>query len=282
VSSDSSSAEPAGIDEASFAHIVRLARGLARPRSYACSVERALDVRTAEAIAVRYELAGIGSRFLALTLDFVIQAVVALAVIVALASISAPFAAVLTAARLGKPVEIVLLSLLSIGSFVLFFGYFIIFELVWNGQTPGKRVLGIRVVRDAGFPVDAGAAVVRNVVRIVETALGFYVISAVVMLVSNENKRPGDFAAGTIVVRDSAAVPLLDTLVRDDIDVGDGLEPADRALIDAFLARRPTLEHAAANEIAARIAGRVRPKLRASFHYLDDAALLEHLARSRV
>ena len=61
----------------------------------------------------------------------------------------------------------------------------------------------------------------------------------------------------------------------------DGLDPAERELIEAFLARRTALEPAAVAEIAGRIAARVRPKLRASFHYLDDIALLEHLSRSR-
>ncbi len=61
----------------------------------------------------------------------------------------------------------------------------------------------------------------------------------------------------------------------------DGLDRADRTLIADFLARRTTLDPAAGAAIAARIAARVRPKLRASFHYLDDVALLEHLDRSR-
>jgi hypothetical protein len=61
----------------------------------------------------------------------------------------------------------------------------------------------------------------------------------------------------------------------------DGLTTADRALIAQFLARSATLDPAAGAAIAARIAARVRPKLRASFHYLDDVALLEHLDRSR-
>jgi hypothetical protein len=69
-------------------------------------------------------------------------------------------------------------------------------------------------------------------------------------------------------------------LLRDEPVHDDGLDREDRALIAQFLARRPTLEPRAAEEIAARIAERVRPKLRASFHYLDDVALLEHLGRA--
>jgi uncharacterized RDD family membrane protein YckC len=243
-------------------------------------VERALDVRTAEAIAVRYELAGLGSRFLALTLDLVIQFAAVAVVAVAAAVFAAPLARAMAVIKLDKTMSVVFISLLALLSFAVFFGYFIIFELVWNGQTPGKRALGIRVVRDEGFPVDAGAAIVRNVVRVVELAAGFYVISALVTLLSPENKRPGDFAAGTIVVRDRGDdVPVLDALVREERERDDGLERADRALIAQFLARRSTLEPAASAEIAARIADRVRPKLRASFHYLDDVGLLEHLGR---
>ena len=56
--------------------------------------------------------------------------------------------------------------------FAIFFGYFIIFEAFWNGQTPGKTLLGMRVVRDGGFPIDFGAALVRNLVRVGELSLG--------------------------------------------------------------------------------------------------------------
>jgi uncharacterized RDD family membrane protein YckC len=243
-------------------------------------VERALDVRTAEAIAVRYELAGLGSRFLALTVDMALQIAVAFAVVLVLAIFSVPVARAVAWMQLDKTVYVVALTSLALLTFALFFGYFIIFELAWNGQTPGKRALGIRVVRDAGFPVDAGAAVIRNVVRVVEFGFGIYVLSALVTLLSPENKRPGDFAAGTIVVRDRADdAPVLDALLRDDPEHDDGLDREDRALIAQFLMRRATLEPRAADEIAARIAERVRPKLRASFHYLDDVALLEHLGR---
>jgi len=244
-------------------------------------VERAIDVPTAEAVAVRYELAGLGSRFLALSLDLAIQCAFVAAVVIVVAVVAGPLGGAPEAIRLGKAASVAALSLAALASFALFFGYFIVFELAWNGRTPGKRAVGIRVVRDEGFPVDAGAAIVRNVVRVVELAAGFYAISAVVTLLSSENKRPGDYAAGTIVVRDRPDdVPVLDALLRDDPAHDDGLAREDRALIAQFLARRATLQPAAATLIAARIAERVRPKLRASFHYLDDVALLEHLARS--
>jgi uncharacterized RDD family membrane protein YckC len=246
-------------------------------------VERDLDVRTAEAVTVRFELAGLGSRFLALAADFALQLLVALAVFIAFAVYSliavrySPLGVPLGAG--GKLGHAFAIALLAIASFVLFFGYFIVFELAWNGQSPGKRLLGLRVIRDGGFPVDAGASVIRNLVRIVEASLGFYVISAFVTLLSSENKRLGDFAAGTIVVRDDAAeIPALAALngaADRAVDVN-GLDRNDRLLIEQYLARRASLEPAAALAIAAAIGARIRPKLRASFNHLDDDTLIEH------
>lgn len=249
-------------------------------------MERDLDVRTAEAVAVRFELAGLGSRFLALAADVTLQMLVVLAVVVVLLLFgvfsSAGGARTPAAPEVLKLGYAILTAIAVIAGFVLFFGYFIAFELLWNGQSPGKRLLGIRVIRDGGFPVDAGASVIRNLVRILEAGLGFYAISGFVTLLSPENKRLGDLAAGTIVVRDSAAaIPTLATLVGDEAAANDGLDREDRALIEQYLARRASLDGNASAAIATAIATRIRPKLRANFHYLDDTSLIEHIARSR-
>jgi uncharacterized RDD family membrane protein YckC len=247
-------------------------------------VERDVDVPTAEAVAVRFELAGLGSRFLALAVDLAIQILVVIGVVIGLLLIGLLTRAggsIHAAPETLKLGYAFLIAIAALASFVLFFGYFIAFELLWNGQSPGKKLLGLRVIRDGGFPVDAGASVIRNLVRVVEAGIVFYVVSAFVMLLSPENKRLGDMAAGTIVVRDdAAAIPVLATLSEED-GTNDGLDREDRALIVRYLARRPSLDAAASHEIAAAIAARIRPKLRASFHYLDDLSLIEHVARSR-
>ena len=144
---------------------------------------------------------------------------------------------------------------------------------------PGKRALGLRVVRDGGFPIDAGAAVIRNLVRIVELFLGFYLLSAISALISRENKRLGDLAAGTIVVRDRAeAIPDLDAYLARPARSAIGLSDADRLLVERFLARRAALDKRARYDLAQRIAGRVRPALHDPRTDLGDEALLEYLA----
>ncbi len=166
-------------------------------------MERSVTVRTPEAIAFYYELAGLGSRFLALFVDTIIQVAAFVALIIigsAGARRAASLASALHLSQKNLESTVVAVGILLV--FCLFYGYFIAFEQYWNGQTPGKRMLGIRVVRDGGYPVELAGSTIRNLVRIIEFTLGFYFISVISMLLSSENKRLGDYAAGTIVVRD--------------------------------------------------------------------------------
>jgi uncharacterized RDD family membrane protein YckC len=238
-------------------------------------MQRSVDVRTGEAVAIRYELAGLGSRFLALVVDMLAQFAIAAALFIGFA-FAAPTIARFT---FGKNLSGWLIAFGILLLFLIFFGWFIIFEAWWSGRTPGKRALGLRVVRDGGFPLDAGAAVIRNLVRIAEALLGFYAASAVSTLVSKENKRLGDFAAGTLVVRDRAdAVPDLDAYLARPAHSELGLSAQDRLLVERFLARRAALDRVARDRLAAQIAQRVRPTLRGSYAQLDDEALLEFVA----
>ncbi|MDQ6942355.1 MAG: RDD family protein [Candidatus Eremiobacteraeota bacterium] len=239
---------------------------------------RSVDVRTGEAVEIRYELAGLGSRFLALVVDMLAQGAITAALLIGFA-FAAPGLSRLPLA--GKNVTAWLIAFAILTLFMIFFGWFIVFETWWSGRTPGKRALGLRVVRDGGFPLDAGAAIIRNLVRIAEFVLGFYAISAVSTLVSKENKRLGDFAAGTLVVRDRAdAVADLDAYLARSARGDLGLSADDRLLVDRFLARRAALDRSARQRLAARIAERIRPTLQASYPQLDDEALLEFLAGS--
>ncbi len=240
---------------------------------------RSVDVRTGESVAIRYELAGLGSRFLALMLDMLAQSVIAIVVLFGFAFASpaiqrlGPFAS--------KNIYGWVVAFAILIFFLIFFGWFIIFEAWWSGRTPGKRALGLRVVRDGGFPLDVGAAIIRNLVRIAELILGFYAISAVSALISKENKRLGDFAAGTLVVRDRAdAVPDLDAYLARQARSDIGLSAEDRLLAERFLARRATLDRTARYRLATQIAEKIRPTLAASYAHLDDEALLEFLAGS--
>jgi uncharacterized RDD family membrane protein YckC len=234
-------------------------------------VERTVEVDTGESLAFSYELAGLGSRFLALFIDGCIQvlSVIGIALVIFFASIQ-------------KISGSIFLGLVIITFFLLFFGYFVIFEWLWNGCTPGKRLMGIRVVRDGGFPLDFLGSAIRNLVRVLEFGLGLYCVSAISALLSKQNKRLGDFAAGTIVVRDMryerAQVKAYERESEDPVVRELGFR--ERDLIRKFIARRDALDPRARQALAADIASRIRPRLGANFGYLNDDDLLMHLART--
>lgn len=254
-------------------------------------VERTVTVRTPESIAFYYELAGLGSRCLAIFVDGLIQTVATVLLFV-LFSVAADRAGQLAnALRLdGKQFEALVVAFAILVLFWIWFGYFIVFEARWHGQTPGKRLLGIRVVRDGGYPLDFMGSLLRNMIRIIESVFGFYLMSAISAVLSSQNKRLGDYAAGTIVVRDIAfEVPDPQKWLEGDAAAAAGpaltsavaLTDEEWALVDRYVDRRTSLPPAAAIATAARIATALRPKLSAEASGLSADELLMRLAASR-
>jgi uncharacterized RDD family membrane protein YckC len=243
-------------------------------------MERTVEVATGESITFHYELAGLGSRFFAVFIDFAIQLATAVSLLLTLAWAQSSFsgAGVLPSSVPEKAARAIELAIVVFVAFMLFFGYFIVFEWLWEGRTPGKRLLGIRVVRDGGFPIDFTSSVIRNLVRILEFGFGFYAISAVSTLLSPQNRRLGDMAAGTIVVRDRRyeRESVLDAYVRENPDdpLVRELSTGERDLIRRYVARRAGLNGPARARLAAQIATPIRPKLAANYEHLDDDALL--------
>ncbi|HLI96659.1 MAG TPA: RDD family protein [Candidatus Baltobacteraceae bacterium] len=243
-------------------------------------MDRSVSVRTPESIAFSYELAGLGSRFLALVLDMTLQVLILSAIFWGFALIGSyggktPVKSSISASTLESVVIAVIVTIV----FLVFFGYFIAFEAFWNGQTPGKKVLGIRVVRDGGYPLDLAGSLIRNLVRVGEFALGLYAISAAATLISPENKRLGDMAAGTIVVRDARSHSLAAIRERADAEQPRAamITDEEHALIARFMARRDAMSAHSRHNLASQIADRVRPRISRDLQYLDDEALLERL-----
>ncbi len=146
---------------------------------------------------------------------------------------------------------------------VIVFGYPIIWESLWRGRTPGKAALGLRVLTNQGAPIRFRHAIVRGLVGLGEvTALP--VIGVVAMLVSTNDQRLGDLAAGTIVVRDRAAgrmsVPVLfsppagwESFITS-LDVS-AMTSAEYETVRSFLIRAPEMGPLPRSNLAARLAG---------------------------
>ena len=243
-------------------------------------MDRTLEVRTPESIAFSYELAGLGSRFLAVSVDVGIQTLVMFGIIWGLIYAGSHLGAAARDASAPTKIETSLaIALIAAIIFIVYFGYFILFEAFWNGQTPGKKLMGLRVVRDGGYPADFASVAIRNLIRVGEFVAGLYAISAVAALLSPENKRLGDMAAGTIVVRDARAAKLADLLEAPSETAHPlMLSAQERALIDQFVARREAMAPPNRVMMASRIAARVRPRVSRDLQQLDDVELLTRLS----
>jgi len=209
-------------------------------------------VETPEHVTIDFELAGVGSRVLAAILDAILLAAWTLLVILT--------AAVLGGLGVGgSVVGIFLVVVLSLS----YAGYFILYEGLRNGQTPGKRRLGIRVVGDTGHSVTFGAAVIRNVLRLADILPPpTYLLGGVMVVFQSRGQRLGDLAAGTIVVRDRPATEGLPELTLDEVPAVlefPELEDAEYHLLRQYQDRQgdlaPTVRERLAGQLATRLAG---------------------------
>ncbi len=246
-------------------------------------------VRTPEHVAFSYEVAGVGSRFLAALADSLLLAAAIAAVLVVAAWLSnltgggglvgfkgpgAVLSSVVTAAA-------VLLS------FLLLFGYYIYFEVAWNGQSPGKRWAGLRVVRSAGYPITVVDAVVRNLLRLVDFLPALYAVGVVTMIVDPRSRRLGDIVAGTIVVKErplglaaitaGAVAAPLDPRALFALPNLHRLSADDLRLARGFLDRRAGLPPERRRQLAYQISELLMTKLETSEVIYDRETFLEQI-----
>jgi uncharacterized RDD family membrane protein YckC len=239
-------------------------------------------IETPEQLRLDFAVAGIGSRFLALAIDSLIQTAVAVLAIIVLAIVG-----ISGALALRGQASVWLLAAIGVLFFLLFFGYFAIFEILWNGQTPGKRSIGIRVVKDSGRPLTAAESIGRNLLRIVDQLPGFYAIGIVVAILNSSNKRLGDLVAGSLVVRESSLAAIKPSWQAMPSGTGpllggNALSIEDLALIDAFLNRRSELAPEVRSRMAWQILNQLSPKLGAPpVPGSSNESVLESLAWER-
>ncbi len=159
-------------------------------------------IDTPELVELHFPLAGLGSRFLALLVDLTIQIA---ANIVLLILIAVAFSAGVRTGALNHMSDTAgkwFVAGVIFVYFLLFWGYFSLFEAFRNGQTPGKRVLKIRVIKSSGRQITFFEALARNLLRVVDSLPGMYLVGVISVLLTRQNKRLGDLVADTIVVHE--------------------------------------------------------------------------------
>jgi uncharacterized RDD family membrane protein YckC len=240
-----------------------------------------LTIETPEQTSLEFPLAGIGSRFLALAADTVLQIAAGLVLFIAVALVVSGLRPFRSISRQWT------LALAILAVFLLQASYFAFFEAIWNGRTPGKRWARLRVIKDTGRPISVYDAVTRNLMRIVDSLPAFYGAGIVCALISRQNKRLGDYAAGTVVVHEK---PLEG--VRPTWESADKAVPAvqnvamvtleELQLVETFLERRLDLEPVTRRQYAAQISERLGQRLGIQHDdRLDAEKFLEALAQAR-
>ena len=170
--------------------------------------EETLIIETPERVLLEFALASIGNRFLAVAIDHTIQYFTIFVVVYGFLTASGlaenfkESGATLFFEEMPKWT----LAILIIVLFLIFAGYFVFFEWLWNGQTPGKRLLKLRVIREDGRPITLWEAMARNLLRIFDAIPGFilpvYSIGLIAIFMSGRDQRIGDLFAGTVVIRE--------------------------------------------------------------------------------
>ena len=208
--------------------------GLSTPLGSREIFDNVVSVETPEGILLQLRPAGLGVRFYAFVIDWLVR----LAAIYILATVARFMGGI------GVAFWIILL-------FALEWFYPVVFELMPSGATPGKRAYGLKVVMDNGLPITPAASIARNLLRVADflpLLFGFAIVS---MLLRRDCKRLGDIAAATMVVHEPKAVKrsTLDKVMP--VVPARQLTPEDQAAVIALALRAPTLTEDRLNELAA-------------------------------
>jgi uncharacterized RDD family membrane protein YckC len=237
-----------------------------------------LSIETPELVAIEMPLAGIGSRFIALLVDYLIWTAGVL-VLFFLGALLLP--ALYMFSRISSQWAVALVIFVV---FLVNWGYFTLFEAFWNGRTPGKRVARIRVIQRSGRAIGLFESMARNLIRYIDQfPFPLHVVGVISMFVTRQHQRLGDLAAGTLVVRDreeeaplwgetgartftaqifEPAAPPPEphvSLTLPSTGIAK-LSPADLEVLEGFFARRLDMALSTRESLARKIAAAIQAK----------------------
>lgn len=236
-------------------------------------------ISTPENVDLHLELAGLANRIVAAYIDTVITYLAILLIYLAMGI----GVYVLKEYGLDKEVRDIIstvaLIVAFLASFVIFFGYFMFFEIIWRGQTPGKKIMNIRVINQNGEPVTTSSIIMRNLLRVVDVGVGL--IGVVVMLFGKTERRLGDIAASTLVIKelkDHGSEIIIDRSRHQEIFADTArLTPPEYELLTSYLSRRSKLAHGYKERLASKLEGYFRNKLQSPYHGESPDFYLESL-----
>jgi len=242
------------------------------------ATEDILIIETPEHVPLHFALASIGNRFLACAIDHTFQVLAIILMVIAFTVVANYSSVGEQLSNAPKWVKAVLIVIV----FLIVSGYFAFFEWIWNGQTPGKRLLKLRVIREDGRPVTFWEAAVRNLLRTFDMMPApFYSIGLISVFISLSDQRVGDMVAGTVVVREREAEapafaqvfasPVSDPALRRSFKPVEftasltSLTESEIEVVETFLRRRWDLADMARQWMAWRVSLPLMYKLRPTY-----------------
>lgn len=248
--------------------------------SASLATEEVLIIETPERVPLHFALASIGNRFLACALDHALQLAMLVLIVFAGAIIANATSASLERAIESAPKWVYAIMIVLV--FLTFAGYFAFFEWIWSGQTPGKRWMKLRVIREDGRPITFWEASVRNLLRTLDMMPApFYSIGLICVFMNGRDQRVGDMVAGTVVVREREAEapafsqvfasPVSDPALRRSFKPVDftanlnSLTESEIQVVETFLRRRWDLSDVPRQWMAWRVALPILYKLRPTY-----------------
>ena len=220
-----------------------------------------IKVQTPESVELEFTLAGIGNRALALLVDYVVWGCILFVFLVVWGVLASQLPNYIQS----KNLELWLTAISIVLGFAIYVGYFVVFETLWHGQTPGKRYAKIRVIREDGQPAGVSQALLRSLLRPIDDFLS---IGMLFIILGKREKRLGDWVAGTIVVQNERPVvsatfqtsqqsTLLATELLATANISQ-LLPDDFAVIREYLQRRSLMETKARSDLSLQLARQTR------------------------
>lgn len=232
------------------------------------SLEQHIDVETPEQVVLSYTVAGVGTRAAAALIDQLVMwgFIIAVYLLLLLPSwLGNKHTATPQPSRTAVAWALAIVGLMV---FAIQWGYYVVFEAIWDGQTPGKRALHIRVVQDGGYSVGFGASAVRNLVRVIDMQPGFvYAVGIIAVVLSKTGKRLGDMVAGTFIVQErierkaAAASPADGAAPEGALPAVAALSDDEYELLGRFLERHATLDVEHRMQLEAQLGERFRAVL---------------------
>lgn len=216
--------------------------------------------QTPESVELEFILAGIGSRAWALIIDYNVLGVILVCFLLVLGTVSNTIVESWGKIFGTRNIELWLGAIALVTVFVINTGYFVFFETLWQGQTPGKRLAKIRVIRDDGRLIGLQQATLRAILRSIDDT---FFIGAFLIMLTNKEKRLGDLLAGTIVIQTLTATTStiavsnkaqeLANLIQNQANFSQ-LLPDEFATISDYLQRREKMLPQAREKVSLELA----------------------------